>query len=342
MNITHTSRFAVPLFTLCAVCASAPALAADETSEEDFDLTTLSSGASSAAAADGTATGEASETAAQDQGPPPGVRAGPGGPPGESVFDDTWLTVGVGAGLSPSYSGSDDYSVFPLPLVVGRVGGVGISPNGPGLEFNLLSKAPTGGPGAGDAKPSISFGPSFRIRSDRTGGIKDPVVKLAGELDTAIEVGLNGGISFPGVLNQFDSFSVSTQVRWDVLGAHDGMVIEPQVTYFTPLSVGTAILLSASASFVDDDFSDYYYSVSPLQSAATGLPQYQADGGLNSVGGLAILTVDLDNNALNGGFNVYGVAGYSRLMGDGADTPYTSVRGSADQFIGGIGIGYTF
>ena len=42
------------------------------------------------------------------------------------VFDDTWVSIGIGAGLVPSYGGSDDYIVFPLPLIVGRVGGVGI------------------------------------------------------------------------------------------------------------------------------------------------------------------------------------------------------------------------
>jgi len=39
---------------------------------------------------------------------------------------------------------------------------------------------------------------------------------------------------------------------------------------------------------------------------------------------------------------MYTIAGYSQLVGDAADTPYTSTRGSAGQFIGGIGIGYTF
>ncbi len=292
-------------------------------------------------------TGDTAQTAQQPQatqqpGPPSGVSgrpdAGQGGPPFKPVFDETWATVGIGAGLVPSYSGSDDYRVFPLPLIVGRVGGVGISPNGPGFNLDVLSAAPSRGP----AKPSVSFGPSFRFRNDRANQIEDPVVQLAGELDTAIEVGVNGGVSFPGVLTGGDRLSVSAQVRWDILGAHDGMLFEPGVSYFRPIGTGAALQLSASASFVDDNFADYYYSVSPAQSAASGLPEFTADGGLNSIGSLAILTVDLDNNALNGGFNIYAIGGYSRIVGDGADTPYTAIRGSADQFIGGIGIGYTF
>lgn len=285
------------------------------------------------------------------QGPPPGGPAqngpaqngpaqnGPvqGGRP-ESVFDETWITLGVGAGLVPSYSGSDDYRVFPLPLIVGRVGGVGITPNGPGLTFDVLSQPP----GEGPSGASFSFGPTVRVRGDRDGSIEDEVVKLAGELDTALELGVQGGVRIPGVLNRFDSVSFSTAVRWDVLGAHEGMLVEPGVGYFTPIGTGAAVQARASASFVDDAFAEYYYSISPAQSAATGLPQFEADGGLNSLGFNLIATFDLDNNLLNGGLNLFAIGGYSRLVGDAADTPFTSQRGSANQLIGGIGIGYTF
>ncbi len=283
---------------------------------------------------------------AASQGRPQGTeRQGPpaGGPPGmqpgeKPVFDETWATIGIGAGLVPSYSGSDDYVLFPLPLIVGRVGGVGISPNGPGFALDLLSQAPTGGP----PETSFSLGPAFRFRNDRVDRIKDDVVELTEELDVALEAGVQGGVSIPGVLNKFDRLSLSTQISWDILGAHDGMLVQPSVSYFTPMGRGSAIQLSANLSFVDDNFAEYYYSVTPDQSAASGLAQFTADGGLNSVGAVAIATVDLDGNLMNGGFNIYGIGGYSRLVGDAADTPFTSVRGSADQFIGGIGIGYTF
>ncbi|MEM6477030.1 MAG: MipA/OmpV family protein, partial [Pseudomonadota bacterium] len=155
-------------------------------------------------------------------------------------------------------------------------------------------------------------------------------------------VGGNVGVSIPGILNQFDSVRLSTQVRWDIAGAHDGMLIEPSIGYTTPMGRGMLIQVSASAQFVDDSFADYYYSISAGDSAITGLPTFQADGGLNSLGTTMILNIDLDNNSLNGGFGVYVIGGYSRLVGDGADTPFTAQRGDANQFIGGVGIGYTF
>ncbi len=274
------------------------------------------------------------------QGPPTAAATG-GAPPfdtTDTVFDETWVAVGIGAGLVPSYSGSNDYVLFPLPLIVGRVGGVGISPNGPGFVLDFNSP----GPAAGPPQTRVSFGPAFRIRNDRVNRVRDDVVEQLPELDLAVELGGNVGISFPGVINRFDAVTLSTQVRADVAGAHDGVLIEPSIGYRTPLSRASIIQIVTGLQFVDDSFADYYYTVTPAQSAASGLPTFTAEGGLNSIGSTAILTYDLDGDALNGGFNVYGVFGYTRLLGDGADTPFTAIRGSADQFIGGLGIAYTF
>ena len=276
---------------------------------------------------------------AQDVASEPSAEIAPPAPAGDidmanSVFDDNWLSVGVGVGIGPSYDGSNDYVIFPAPLVQGKLGGVGISPRPAGLALDFIGDSADG--------PNFALGPSVRLRNDRADQIGDDVVEAAGELDRAFEVGVATGISFPKVLNPYDSLSFNMDARWDVAGAHDGMVMEPGVTYFTPLSRGIAASLSVSAEFVDDDFADYYYSVSPEQSAASGLPLYQADGGLNSIGTNLLLAFDLDGDVTNGGFAAVLVGGYSRLVGDAADTPYTRIRGSADQFFGAVGVGYTF
>lgn len=252
----------------------------------------------------------------------------------DTVYDDNWISIGFGVALGPSYDGSDDYVLSPAPLVQGKVAGVGISPRPAGLALDFI-------PDRGDG-PNIAFGPSVRLRNDRADQIKDEVVKLAGKLDRAVELGVATGISFPKVLNPYDSLSLNLDARWDVAGAHDGMVIEPGVTYFTPLSRGTAASLSIGAEFVDDNYADYYYSVSPQQSLDSGLPEFSAKGGLNSFGTNLLLAFDLDGDLQNGGLAIVAVGGYSRLVGDAKDTPYTSIRGSADQFFGALGIGYTF
>jgi outer membrane protein len=286
-----------------------------------------------------------SASAAAQEVPPPAVptaetgapQIGPDGPAQrpDMVFDDAWVSLGVGAGMGPSYTGSDDYVLIPAPIFQGKIGGVSFSPRPAGLAVNVLS-------GASSGKIGFSFGPAFRLRSDRANQIEDEIVELAGELETAFEVGAAAGVSLSGVMSQFDSLSFGVDTRWDVAGAHSGMVVEPSVTYFTPLSRGIATSLSVSAAYGDDSFNDYYFTVGTAQSAASGLATYQADGGFNSLGTNLLLAVDLDGNLQNGGLSVVAITGYSRLLGDAKATPYTSVRGSADQFIGIAGIAYTF
>jgi outer membrane scaffolding protein for murein synthesis (MipA/OmpV family) len=82
--------------------------------------------------------------------------------------------------------------------------------------------------------------------------------------------------------------------------------------------------------------------VTPVQSAASGLPVYNARKGWDSVGGGLLVGVDLDGNLLNGGFAVFAAGGYSKMLKSGKNTPYTSIRGDADQWVGGVGVAYTF
>ena len=54
----------------------------------------------------------------------------------------------------------------------------------------------------------------------------------------------------------------------------------------------------------------------------------------------------LGNYALSGdlrhGVQLFSILSYSRLQGDFARSPITRIAGSADQFYGALGIGYTF
>ena len=255
----------------------------------------------------------------------------------DTVYSGDYLSVGIGVAVSPSYRGSDDYVFSPAPIVQGSVGGVDINPRAAGLSLDFLPDP--------DEGVGFDLGIAARLRSDRATQIEDTVVESLGELDRAIEVGPSVGVSFPGVLHGYDSLTLTTDVMWDVNGAHDGMVVAPTVAYFTPLSTAMVASLSVSAEYADSDFHDYYYRVTPAQSAATGgaLPAFEPDGGgFTSLGTTLLLGFDLDGDLTNGGLGLVAIAGYSRVLGDAADTPFTSVRGSRDQFMGALGIGYTF
>lgn len=262
----------------------------------------------------------------------------PAGPP-ETVFDGDYLSVGVGVAYNPSYSGSDDYNVNILPIVQGSVWGIDINPRPAGLAIDLVPDPEEG--------VSFSAGPMIRLRNDRTNidDINDDVVALYGELDRAVEIGGSVGVNFPKVLNPYDSLSVNVDAAWDVAGAHDGMFVSPSVTYFTPLSRATAASLTFSTTFVDDNFADYYYTVPPINTFAPDpnlLPGFQAEGGQQSYGVNLLLAQDLSGDVTDGGLSLVALGGWSKLVGDAADTPFTSIRGDDDQWFGAIGLGYTF
>ncbi|NNC53019.1 MAG: MipA/OmpV family protein [Erythrobacter sp.] len=262
----------------------------------------------------------------------------PAGPP-ETIFDGDYLSVGVGVGYNASYSGSDDYNVNILPIIQGSLGGIDINPRPAGLALDLVPDP--------DEGMSFSAGPMFRLRSDRTDvdDINDDIVAAYGELDRAVEIGGSVGVKFPKLLNPFDSFSINLDATWDVAGAHEGMTISPSVTYFTPLSRATAASLSLSTTFVDDNFADYYYSVPTINTLLPDpdvLPGFQAEGGMQSYGVNLLLAHDLSGDVTDGGLSLVGIGGWSKLVGDAADTPFTSIRGDNDQYFIALGVGYTF
>ena len=256
-------------------------------------------------------------------------------PPTETVFDGDFLTVGIGAGYAPSYEGSDDYVFYPQPVIQGRLAGIDITPRPGGVALDFI-------PDGKDAKVGFSLGPVVRLRANRDGNIKDRVVKRLGKLDTAVEVGANAGVTIYDLVTGYDSLTFSGDVKWDVANAHEGMTISPTVSYFTPVSRGMAVGLSVGAEHVDDDYADYYFSVSPAGSIASGLPTFQADGGWKSVGAFVLLGVDFDGELANGGLAGFVSGGYTRLLGDAKRTPLTSIRGDADQWLAGAGLAFTF
>jgi outer membrane scaffolding protein for murein synthesis (MipA/OmpV family) len=251
-----------------------------------------------------------------------------------SAFAGDFLSAGIGVGIGPSYVGSDDYQVVPIPVFQGRVGGIAINPRPAGFALDVIDD--------GRKPVSLQFGPAVRLNFNRAVDTRDELVEAFPRLDPAVEGGPNVGINFNGVLHSVDSLTLGADVLWDIAGAHNGLAVRGNATYFTPVSRGAAVTLSGHATWIDDSFADYYYTVDPALAPGTPLPAFEAQGGFQSAGVTSLVFVDLDGDLLNGGLALFGVVNYSRVLGDAATSPFTSVAGSADQFFGGVGIGYTF
>lgn len=82
------------------------------------------------------------------------------------------------------------------------------------------------------------------------------------------------------------------------------------------------------ARFVGDAYNEAYFGVSVAQSIASGLPVYEAAGGLYSFGLGASLIAPLSRDP---SWSLVFVAGYDRLTGDAGHSPLVQQRGAEDQ-----------
>lgn len=252
--------------------------------------------------------------------------------PDPESIGDVW-TVALGVGTTPDYTGSNDYRLIPAVAIRGRVGGIGITTRSTYLYLDLVPR------GAGSI--DIDAGPVAGVRLNRTSKIKDDIVDLLPERRTAIEVGGFAGASIKGVTNPYDSLGVRVDVLHDVGNAHESTVVSPSVDFSTPLSRSTYVSLSAGLEFVADRFADTYFSISPADSLASGLDTFDADGGLKNWK-LGLLANQSLSGDLTRGLSVFGIANYSRLVGDFKRSPIVADRGSANQWLLAAGLAYSW
>ena len=233
----------------------------------------------------------------------------------------------------PDYEGSDDYRLIPAAGLRGRISGMSFSTRGTYLYLDVIPR--------GSNELDIDVGPIVGVRLNRTGKIKDDLVDALPELDTAVEVGGFAGVTLHGLTNPYDALSFRFDVVKDVGGAHKSTVVTPTVDFGTPLSRTTYVGASLSADFVGGGYADYYYGIDATDALASGLPVYDPDGGMKNwkIGLIGALSLTGD---LTRGWSLFGAGSYSHLTGDYKDSPIVDLRGSASQWLGAVGVGYTF
>ena len=265
----------------------------------------------------------------------PGLAQAPDAPaplPDPNDQSDTF-SIGAGGAYVPDYEGSDDYELVPLVAIRGRVSGISFFSRGTYLYVDVIKR--------GDSPLEFDLGPIVGARLNRTGKVKDDFVDALPDRDTAIEVGGFAGVTYHGLTNPYDSLSFRVDVVKDVAGAHESTLVTPTIDFGTPLSRTTYVGLSLSAEWAGGKYADYYYSIGAADALASGLPAYDADGGFKhwrlGLFGAQSVTGDLTH-----GWSIFGAGSYTRLSGDFKDSPIVYLRGSSSQWVGALGVGYTF
>lgn len=232
--------------------------------------------------------------------------------PEQSVFS---LSLGGGGILAPDYPGSNRYRVRPLPALDVKYRDLVFLSVQDGLGANLIR---TGGFTAG---PLAVYQPG-RHESDNSSALRG-----LGQVGDGIGVG--GFASY--TLGDWTAKVTAVQ---DVTQGNRGFVVNPTLTYGTFLPP-VLLAVTPGLTIADDRYNRSFFGISAAQSRRSGLPAYDAHGGLNSAD-LALTGI----YGLTDRVSLVGLAAYSRLLGDAADSPLVKDEGSPNQFAVGLFLTY--
>ncbi len=96
----------------------------------------------------------------------------------------------------------------------------------------------------------------------------------------------------------------------------------------------TILQPSVKTIYSSSDYMEEYFSISPSQSARSGLPAYDADSGFKLLGFQILAIHRVDRR-----WGIQAMAGYDRLVGDAADSPVVKDK---NQYRLSAGLTYAF
>lgn len=247
------------------------------------------------------------------------------------------ITIGVAGAYLPDYEGSDDYRIVPAPAAIGSVSGFNFLLAGNRLSVDLIPSQP--GP-----TWDVQAGPLGVVNFNRNSlkSIDDVRIRALGKVDTAIELGGFVGLGKTGVITSpYDRLAVTVSYRHDVAGGHDSGIWQPSITYMTPLSRKALASIFVSGERAGGGYARSYFGVNQAQAVASGLPFYDARGGWKNwtLGALGAYSISGD---LLQGWKLVGGVTYRKLLNDFGDSPVTRIAGSRSQWLGAVGLAYTF
>lgn len=225
--------------------------------------------------------------------------------------------IGLGPQLVPSYPGSDEVSVRPLVEVARARGDEPFEFEAPDESFGFPLLR-SGGFAAG---PAIGFEGK---RSAEDVGAALPKVGFTFELGAFVQLQL------------VDSVRARLEVRKG-LGGHDGAIGVLSADYVARDKDRWLFSIGPRLTFGDDRYHRAYFSVAPADAGPSGLPAFEADGGLQAAGLAALYLRQLTPR-----WGVYTYGKYDRLVDDAGRSPIVRTLGSRDQFSGGVALTYTF
>lgn len=227
-------------------------------------------------------------------------------------------------GTVPDYEGSDDYTFGVAPLARMSFGRRDITLVANEINANVLDH------------PWLRLGPVASLNLGRS-DVDDNVVKRLDSIPMALEAGAFVGVEFANKVDPRIRFQSDLQFTHDIGSVHEGWVASLSGTYWHPLAQFLTGALNVSVDYASSNYMDKFFSIDSKESAKTGLKKFNADAGFRDVrvGPMFLFHFSETWHASAGLW-------YKRMLGDASDSPLTDDRGSANQFLGGIGVVYAW
>ena len=231
-----------------------------------------------------------------------------------------WIvTLGAEVGAHPDYEGNAGVIFRARPLFDVRRAGTARHFSSPrdGISVEILE--------AGDFRtgPTLKFRYPRRTTDDRD-------LRDIGRVGFAVEVG------------GFAEYWLTPWLRTRAevrqgFGGHNGVVAELTSDVVYRASPQWTLSAGPRVTFASDGAIAPYFSITGAQSAASGLPVYNAPGGLRSYGAGVQTRYEWSAQWASHVFTEY-----DRLAGPVANSPLVIQRGSPNQFVSGVGLTYSF
>lgn len=234
--------------------------------------------------------------------------------------------VGVGAGILPDYEGSNNYTIgaapfFRLTYPKSNFFATLIATE---LYVNVMDH------------PWLRFGPVVNYRFGRN-NVDDKVVKHMEDIDGAFEAGAFAGVEFIDSQNPRQRFIATVEILSDISNVYKGYNMSASARYWYPVHKMVDVTLGVGAAYADDNYMKTYFGVNQKDSDRTGLPVFEADSGIKDVRVVPGVVVHLSPDwHVGAGFR------YAKLLNDAKDSPVVKDRGSSDQWIAGLAVGYSW
>jgi outer membrane protein len=173
----------------------------------------------------------------------------------------------------------------------------------------------------------FSIGPAINWEGARTGkdvGADLPKVKFSLETGAFAALDLSRDLRLRAEVRK----GVTGHKGWIALAGADWVARDDDRWLFS---------LGPRVTWSDGRYQDAWFGVMPDAAASSGLPVYDADGGIQAVGAAGSFLRQLGPH-----WGIAAYAKYDRLVGDAADSPLVRTYGSRNQFSGGLALSYTW